>query len=54
MCQVLCTGCAYDYGLRTLQAKEIEGQMSIVTQLPDVLAQSRAFINMVHQRCIAW
>ena len=34
-----------DYGLRTSLAKEVEGQMLIVTQLPDVSAQSRAFIS---------
>ena len=34
------------YGLRTSLAKEVEGQMSIVrVQLPDVSAQSRAFIS---------
>ena len=32
-----------DYELRTSLAKEVKGQMSIVTQLPDVSAQSRAF-----------
>ena len=32
-----------DYELRTSLAKEVKGQMSIVTQLPDVAAQSRAF-----------
>ena len=37
--------CRHDYGLRTLLAKEVEGQMSIVTQLPDVSAQSGAFIS---------
>ena len=31
--------------MRTSLAKEVEGQVSIVTQLPDVLAQSRAFIS---------
>ena len=34
-----------DYGFRTSLAKEVEGQMSIVTQLPNVSAQSRAFIS---------
>ena len=37
--------CRHDLGLRNSLAKEIEEQMSIVTQLPDVSAQSRAFIN---------
>ena len=37
--------CKHDYGLRTSLAKELEGQMSIVTQLPDISAQSRAFIS---------
>ena len=37
--------CISDYGLRTSLAKEVEGEMSIVTQLPDVSAQSRAFIS---------
>ena len=35
--------CTHDYG--TSLAKEVEGQMSIVTQLPDVSAQSRVFIS---------
>ena len=34
-----------DYGLRISLAKEIKGQMLIVTQLPDISAQSRAFIS---------
>ena len=34
-----------DWGLRTSLAKEIEGQMSTVTKLPNVSAQSRALIS---------
>ena len=34
-----------DYEFRTSLAKEVEGQMSIVTQLSDVSAQSKAFIS---------
>ena len=37
--------CRHDLGLRTSLAKSIEGQMSIVTKLPGVSAQSRAFIS---------
>ena len=37
--------CISDYGLRTSLAEEVEGEMSIVTQLPDVSAQSRSFIS---------
>ena len=37
--------CRHDWSLRTSLAKESEGQMSIVSKLPDVLAQSRAFIS---------
>ena len=33
------------FGLRTSLAKDVEGDMSIVTVLPDVSAQSRAFIS---------
>ena len=32
--------CTHDWRLRNSLAKEIEGQMSIVTKLPDVLTQS--------------
>ena len=35
----------YGYGLRTALPKEVEGQMSTVTILPDGSAQSRAFIS---------
>ena len=37
--------CRHNYGLRTSLAKEVKAQMSIVTSLPDVWAQSRAFIS---------
>ena len=37
--------CRDDWRLRTSLAKEIEGQMLIVTKLSDVLAQSRAAIS---------
>ena len=40
--------CRHDYGLRTSLVKEVKGQMSIVTILPDILAQSRAFISGLH------
>ena len=42
------------YGLRTSLAKEIEEQMLIVTQLPDVSAQSRAITNGTSNIYIAW
>ena len=37
--------CTHDWKLRTLLAAEIERQMSIVTKLPNVSAQSKAFIS---------
>ena len=43
-CENLCR-CRLDYGLRISLDKKVEGHMSIVTQLPDVLAQFRAFIS---------
>ena len=35
----------YIHGSRTSLAKEVEGQVSIVACLPDVSAQSRAFLS---------
>ena len=43
-----------DWNFRTSLAKAIEGQRSIVTKLPDVLAQSRAFISGKSKRYMAW
>ena len=37
--------CRHDYGLRTSLAKEVKGQISIVTVVLDISAQSRAFIS---------
>ena len=34
--------CRHDYGLRSSLALEVKGQMSIVTVLPDVSAQSKS------------
>ena len=34
-----------DYGLRNSVDKKVEGHISIVTQLPDVSAQFRAFVS---------
>ena len=45
ICIVYFVNIINDYGLRISLAKEVERQMSIVTQLPDVSAQSRAFIS---------
>ena len=46
--------CRDDWRLRTSLAKEIEGQMSIVTKLPDVLALSRAFISDRSKEYMTW
>ena len=45
ICIVYFVNIINDYGLRISLAKEVERQMSIVTQLPNVAAQSRAFIS---------
>ena len=45
-----------DYGLRTSLAKDIEGQMSIVTQLPDLEPSSmvdqkvHGMVTYIHKR----
>ena len=46
--------CSHDWRLRPSLAKEIEGQMSIVTKLPNVSAQSRAFISVRSKEYMAW